>query len=154
MNRPSVPRETGGQSDGSPEQRARIGRKTPRLTSALRLRCPYCGVTPLRSPRAWSQFRDGCEICRYRFEREEGYFTGAAWIITYTAAVLPAVALGLWLLWRFPELDGRSVAAITAAVGAATALLLMPFGKALWLYTDHRLHPLADDTDRDPQHLP
>src|SRR5262249_28056510 len=98
--------------------------------------------------------RDGCEICGYRFEREEGYFTGAAWIITYTAAVLPAVALGLWLLWRFPDLDGRIVAAITAALAGATALVFMPVGKPLSPSTDHRLHPLADDPSPDMELLP
>ncbi len=117
----------------------------PSLIAALRLRCPYCRVTPLRTPGSWFTFRDGCPTCGYRFEREEGYFTGAAWIITYTAASLPGLALGGVLLWKMPELDSFLVGAIAAAHVLLFAVLLMPFGKAFWLYADHRLNPLGHE---------
>jgi hypothetical protein len=113
-----------------------------RLRHALRLRCLHCGETPLLRPGSWFQLREGCPRCNYLYEREPGYFTGASWVLTYTAGALAGIAAGAVLLWRLPELSSTTVSFAAAAAAALTAFGFMPFGKALWLYLDHFLHPL------------
>ena len=122
----------------------RVDVPPPRLVHALRLRCPHCGVTPLRTAGSWFTFRDECPRCAYRILRETGYFTGAAWVMTYTAASLAGIATGAALLWQKPEVDSLVLAAMASVVAAVTAFLFMPFGKALWIWLDHVLHPLEE----------
>lgn len=112
------------------------------LGHALRLRCPHCGQTPLRKDGAWFQFRDGCRNCHYQFEREQGYFTGAYWVMTYTVGALVGVAVAVLLLWQAPQLDVTLIAVIAGVAAGLAAFFFMPYGKALWIVLDHYLHPL------------
>ena len=116
---------------------------------ALRLRCPICGVSPLfpplsetRSLNRWFTPLDGCPRCRYRYERESGYFLLATWGIGYISIV--AMALAAWL----------AIANLTNLGLTATLLWVMvpiPFAsvlfarhaKALWLAFDHFWDPGA-----------
>jgi uncharacterized protein (DUF983 family) len=113
------------------------------LAYALRLRCPHCGETPLLEPGSWLTFRDGCRKCNYTFEREPGYFTGASWVINYTVAGVTAAGAGALLLWQAPGVPLDLVIGIAAAVGIAVAIGFFPVAKALWMWLDHKLHPLG-----------
>jgi uncharacterized protein (DUF983 family) len=115
----------------------------PKLYHALRLHCPYCGQTPLLKPSNLISFREGCPICNYRYERETGYFAGAAWMITYSLAGLLAMATGAYMIWRYPNASDFVVAGVPALVAALVSFGFIPFGRALWLYIDHNLHPLT-----------
>lgn len=116
----------------------------PSLIAAMRLRCPYCRKTPLLADHAWFVFAHGCQRCDYPFEREEGYFTGAAWVINYTFAAFWGLLTGGLLLWKRPQWGSFSISLITAVVALLAATLFFPFGKALWLWLDHVFHPLED----------
>ena len=117
----------------------------PKLRHVLRLRCPHCGVTPLRAEGAWLRFREGCPDCDYRYEREPGYFWGSAWIVTYTVASFAAFGLAVWMLVVFPKMDALVIALIAVAPIVPLAVLLTPFSRALWMWADHLLHPLDPD---------
>lgn len=119
-------------------------RKYPNFWLALRLKCPYCGITPLRKSSSWLAFREGCTDCDYRFEREEGYFGGASQIISFFVIGLLAFAAGGLLLWLSPKTDGLVIAAVVSAFIVFVGIGFFPFGMALWIYLDHRLHPLTD----------
>ena len=124
-----------------------LTQKKPNLFHALRLRCPYCGVTKFQSDGSFFNFRDGCQICDYKFEREVGYFSGAAWMITYAVAAVLAMMGGGIMVWKFSDMGDFVVAGIPALCGGVGAMLFIPWGRAIWLYVDHRFHRL-DDADR------
>lgn len=116
----------------------------PSLIAALRLRCPYCRKTPLRAPHSWVVFARGCPRCDYPYEREEGYFTGAAWVINYTFAAFWGLLVGGLLLWKRPQWGSLWISLITAVVALVAAAFFLPYGKAIWLWLDHVLHPLEE----------
>ena len=116
--------------------------KPPRLRHALRLRCPHCGETPLLQTGSWLTFRHGCEPCGYVFEREEGYFTGASWVVNYLVSGVSGAAVAAVLLWRAPAVALEAVIGVAAAVGIGIAVAFFPVAKAIWLWADHVLHPL------------
>lgn len=119
-------------------------RNKPSLLLALRLRCPYCGVTPLQKRKSWILFRPGCEPCDYVFEREDGYYGGATHIGITLICLASFAATGI-LMWRFPTLNTE---VISATIGISILILgtwSFPYNRALWIYFDHRIHPLGDD---------
>src|SRR5688572_25647149 len=86
----------------------RLGMASEPLTKSLvfkrslKLLCPECGVSPvfrpLRETRSlWDWFTplDGCPRCGYAYQREDGYFLLATWVINY------GLVAGLGLLIAF-----------------------------------------------------
>ncbi len=114
-----------------------------RLLPLFRLRCPYCGSTPLRADGSWFYFRPGCKICDYVYEREPGYFTGASWMINYAALAGSGCMLGALLLVLLPNLDALWVAALVSVFLIIFGMWFIPYSMALWLGFDHLLHPLT-----------
>lgn len=115
----------------------------------LRMRCPYCGQTPLMA--SWFQFQRGCRDCDFRFEREIGYFTGASWMVMFPIVALVGFAMAAVLLVLVPHLDGLVVAAICSVAMVGVGILVMPLSMALWLYIDHGIHPLNEDDTYDKE---
>src|SRR5579884_2595182 len=66
------------------------------LWRALLLRCPRCGEGPLYK-RGYTMY-EACPVCGWRYEREEGYWTGAMAVnlvvaeLIVTAVVVPLAA--------------------------------------------------------------
>ena len=120
--------------------------KKPKLVPALRLRCPYCGVTPLRRPGSWFNFAQGCESCDFRFERELGYYAGASWMVNFPVIGVSGFALAGLLLFLMKDSDPMVIAVITSVYMLVFGAWFTPFSMAIWLFVEHRLHPLdADD---------
>lgn len=122
----------------------------PSLLFAIRLRCPYCGKTPLRQLGSWFQFRLACPQCRYQFEREEGYFGGATHLGLSFMSLVSCGGAAL-VLWRFPETDALAISLILAVVILGFGVWSFPYNRAIWIYIDHRLHPLSADERSEEQ---
>lgn len=114
---------------------------------ALRLRCPVCGVSPLFSPARsvrslhdWLTPLEGCPRCRYRYERESGYFLLATWAINYI--FVGGLALAAWLLVAiFTGLSLTGTLLVLLVPMPLLSLLLVRHAKALWLALDHFIDP-------------
>ena len=119
---------------------------TPRFLPVLKMHCPYCGVAPLRNKGAWFTFAQGCKACDYRYEREEGYYTGASWMICFPVVVVTGFGLAALLYWLLPAGSETLISVLASVYMLVLGALFMPFSMALWLYFEHHLHPLdADD---------
>lgn len=116
----------------------------PKFRHILHLKCPRCGITPLQEKGCWFKFREGCPKCDYSYDREPGYFWGAAWIISYTAASLAAFAVAIPLLIYYPEVDGLFIAAAAVTPILPVVGLMHPYSRAAWMWFDHYFHPLSD----------
>jgi hypothetical protein len=116
-----------------------------KLLPLMRLYCPYCGSTPLRTEGSWFYFRTGCKVCDYVYEREPGYFTGASWMVSYAALALSGCGFGALLLYRLPDLDAMWIAAIVSVFLIVFGLWFVPYSMAIWLGFDHIVHPLTPE---------
>jgi uncharacterized protein (DUF983 family) len=119
-------------------------KRSPTLMNAVMLRCLYCGQTSLLRKGSLLEFADGCAECNYKYEREVGYFSGASWMMTYTFSALIAMLAGAYMVWKHSDAGDLIVASIPALLGAISALLFIPWGRAFWMWFDHLLHPLTD----------
>lgn len=103
----------------------------------LFLRCPHCGKGKLFR-RGFAMY-EKCPVCGWRYEREEGYWTGAMAVnlvvseLIVAAVVIPLAAMQTPLLPLF-------------AIGLpATALLPILFyrhSKSFWMGIDFILNPI------------
>ena len=111
------------------------------LRCAIVQRCPQCRKGALfTSP--WSlTLHERCPVCGLKFDRGNGYFTGA-WAINIVVAEV--VATAIWL----PLAVGTtmSVDAVTAVgVGASIGLPVLGFRpcRAFWIALDRLLNPVS-----------
>ena len=112
------------------------------LSSLLFLRCPHCNKTPLLKNGSWFDFKKGCDICGYDYEREEGYFWGAPFMLNYPITGAIGITSFVFLEPHLRTYDVYFLAAIVSFIFCACALLLFPFAKALWMFLDHLIHPI------------
>ena len=119
------------------------------LTRALRLRCPLCGVSPvfaparrIRSLGAWMDPLPGCGVCRYHYERENGYFLMAIWAVQYGAAAVFGLATYAFLTLCF-DLSLGWLLFWTMAPLLLFCLVFIRFAKAIWLAFDLWVSPPA-----------
>lgn len=119
---------------------------TTSLIRGLLLRCPNCGRGKL--------FRKGftmyekCTVCGWRFEREEGYWTGAIavnLIVTELLIALVVVPLAIALAATHQPL--------TFLLTGLPLPILLPFlffrhAKSLWMSFDFIVHPVEPEEYR------
>ena len=130
------------------------------LRRALRLRCPVCGEHPIflpwrrvRSLREWLTPLEGCPRCRYRYDREPGYFLLAIWAFDY--AVVAGAALAAWLiLATFAELPLVTLLLVLLVPMPLASLLFARHAKSLWLAFDHFVDPKRRPSPRPRGHGP
>ena len=113
------------------------------LWRAIRRRCPRCGGRGIFS--SWLKLRDRCPTCGYRFEREEGFFTGV-YLVNYSlVAVAIVFELFVYVLYANSQ-DGDASFAPALVIGLVTAVVLplitYPFAKAVWAAIDLATRPL------------
>ena len=104
---------------------------------ATLLRCPRCGKSPL--------FRSGyttyrrCPVCQWRFEREEGYWTGAMAINLVVAEFLIAAVVIPLTLSGAPIVP---LLILTLPLPILFPVLFYWHAKAYWIALDFLLHPV------------
>jgi len=117
------------------------------LARAFRLRCPECGhhpiFMPIRNVRSlydWFYPLDGCPKCGYAYEREEGYFLLATWVVNYGAVGAIGLATGL-ILQSFTRMRFWAILATLLLVMPLASLLFARHAKAIYLAIDHYFDP-------------
>jgi uncharacterized protein (DUF983 family) len=106
---------------------------------ALLLRCPRCGNGRLFR-RGYAMY-ERCPVCGWRYEREEGYWTGAMAVNLIVAElIVTAVAVPFSAYLAINHLS------LLPLVFLLPVPILLPFlqywhSKALWMAIDFLLHP-------------
>jgi uncharacterized protein (DUF983 family) len=126
------------------------------LARALRLRCPECGHHPIfvpvrrvRSLYDWFFPLDGCPECGYAYEREEGYFLLATWVVNYGLVAGGGLAIGL-LLQELTAWSTTAIVLLLAAVMPFASVALARHAKAVFLAIDHYFDPQRPAARRPP----
>lgn len=104
------------------------------IARALRLRCPRCGQGAMFT--GVFRMHETCPNCRFKFEREPGYFLGSIYINYGLSALISTIA---WMSLRY----GVGVPALPLAIGLALFVILFGslffrYARALWLALDCR----------------
>jgi len=115
-----------------------------RLWSAVRLRCPRCGVAPLF--RGFFSMYPECLSCNLRFEREQGYFVGAIYI-NYAATAIITIAGYVWLDY-FVDLSLAKQLIVWITFGVCFPLFFFRYARSLWLSIDYIVDPENGPWDR------
>jgi uncharacterized protein (DUF983 family) len=110
------------------------------LLRALLLRCPRCGKGKLF--RRGYVMEEQCAVCGWRYEREEGYWTGAMAVnLVVAELIVTAIAVPFSAYLAINHLP------LTPLVFLLPAPVLLPFlmyrrSKSLWMALDFLLHPV------------
>ena len=120
------------------------------LRWAVRRRCPRCGGKGVFS--SWLKLRERCPTCGYKFEREEGFFTGV-YLVNYSfVAVALVMELTLFVLYANASEESVSYWPMFL-VGGLTAIVLpvltYPFAKMIWAAIDLATRPLDPVEEAD-----
>lgn len=109
------------------------------LVSALRKRCPNCGEKNIW--KSFGQTREACPNCRFRFEREEGYWTGAmiVAIAIVMALLLVVFVVPMILLW--PDVPWTRLLIAAFIVLGLSPIVLYPQSKTIWVWLDLKFNP-------------
>ena len=117
------------------------GDNKPSLSAALKLNCVLCNSGPLQKKGCWFHFRDECINCHFIYEREEGYFTGAAWIVGYLLLIVTNIAPAIFIIVKRPDISSFTVISVASIFIVITNAFLFPFSRSLWMYIDLCFNP-------------
>jgi uncharacterized protein (DUF983 family) len=129
----------------------------PFLRRAMFWRCPECGLSPIFLPMRrvrtvddWLRPLDGCPRCGYAYEREQGYFLIAVWVLNYGVVTVLGLVTGFYILARYhPGLWSPMWLWLLPA--PLLNVVLARHAKAIFLAVDHYCDPhlKAHRDDRD-----
>lgn len=113
-----------------------------RITAIVRQRCPRCLEGKIFGKpfwRAWLAMNERCPVCGLKFDREQGYFVGAAYV-SYGISLAPVLLLVLFF-WKVVRLEYDK--ALFAAVGAYLPFvpIVVRMSRVLWIHIDQSLDP-------------
>ena len=117
------------------------------LLSGLFLRCPYCGKGKLF--RRFYSMYDRCPVCGWRYEREEGYWTGAMalnLVVTELLIAIVTVPVVIWL--AVSGLPIWPLVAIGLPMCFILPLLFFRHAKSFWMSLDFMIHPVDPEEQR------
>lgn len=102
------------------------------IKRALTLRCPMCSRGLLFS--GWIHMNQTCDHCRFRFEREPGYFLGSTYINYGLTTVL--TTWSYLILYFGVGLDRRLVISGVASFCLIFPVVFFRYARSLWLSID------------------
>lgn len=117
------------------------------LLSGLFLRCPYCGKGKLF--RRFYRMYEQCPVCGWRYEREEGYWTGAIALNLVVTELLIAIVTVPVVIWL--AVSGLSVwplVIIGVPMCIILPLLFFRHAKSFWMSLDFMVHPVDPEEQR------
>jgi hypothetical protein len=86
--------------------------------------------------------RERCPVCRFWFERNDGYFIGATCVNLVLAIVLPALAYIVILAATWPRPPWLLAGLVAGALVIAVPIMLFPFARVVWLALDLSFRPI------------
>jgi uncharacterized protein (DUF983 family) len=115
-----------------------------------RRRCGRCGTKGVLD--GFFRLKERCPNCGYRFNREEGFFTGVFLVNFGVTIALMWVVIMAYVLWRAgTDSDSGLWPILTVSVGIAliTPIVYYPFAATTWAALDLVLRPLEPDEEAE-----
>lgn len=108
---------------------------------AIRQRCPQCLKGRLFTTRFGFTLHERCPVCGLKYDRGNGYFTGA-WAINILLAETLAIAIWLPLVLN-PAWPVDVVTTIAIVVSIGLPIVGFRPSRAVWLAIDRLLNPVS-----------
>jgi uncharacterized protein (DUF983 family) len=117
------------------------------LIRGLLLRCPYCGKGKLFR-RGFTMY-EKCPVCGWRYEREEGYWTGAVAVnLVVTELLIALVVVPLAVALALAQKPITLLLIIGLPMPFILPFLFFRHAKSLWMSIDFMLHPVDPEERR------
>jgi uncharacterized protein (DUF983 family) len=117
------------------------------LIRGLLLRCPYCGKGKLFR-RGFTMY-EKCPVCGWRYEREEGYWTGAIAVnLVVTELLIALVAVPLAVALALAQQPVTLLIIIGLPLPFVLPFLFFRHAKSFWMSIDFMLHPVDPEERR------
>ena len=114
------------------------------LSRVARLRCPHCGRGRVLTLNG--SVRERCDGCNLRFNRgDRHYFGGAMFFGVMMGEMLFAVSFLITMLSMWPDVPWDHITWIFPLGVVASAPILIPFSKLVWLSVDVFVRPVVPD---------
>ena len=129
-----------------------MSRRITALIRGLLLRCPNCGRGKLF--RRFFTMYDRCPVCGWRYEREEGYWTGAIAVnLVVTELLIALVAVPLAIVLAMNNQPITLLIAIGLPLPFVLPFLFFRHAKSLWMSIDFMVHPIdVEERENLPPH--
>ncbi len=106
-----------------------LGRTFQIISAAIRLKCPKCKTGALFL--GLFKMHVQCPSCRFKFEREPGFFVGAIYL-NYAATVAVAIP-GYFVLDYFTDMILSHQLVLWFAFGTLFPVFFFRYSRSLWL---------------------
>ena len=117
------------------------------LIRGLLLRCPNCGKGKLFR-RGFTMY-EKCPVCGWRYEREEGYWTGAVAVnLVVTELLIALVAVPLAVALALAQKPVTLLVIIGLPLPFILPFLFFRHAKSLWMSIDFIVHPVDPEERR------
>ena len=117
------------------------------LIRGLLLRCPYCGKGKLFR-RGFTMY-EKCPVCGWRFEREEGYWTGAIAVnLVVTELLIALIVVPLAVALASAQAPILPLVIVGVPLPFILPFLFFRHAKSLWMSIDFMLHPVDPEERR------
>ena len=117
------------------------------LIRGLLLRCPYCGKGKLFR-RGFTMY-EKCLVCGWRFEREEGYWTGAIAVnLSVTVLLIVIILVPVAIVLATSQIPVLELMVVSLPLPILLPLLFFRHAKSLWMSIDFMVHPVDPEERR------
>ena len=98
------------------------------LMQSLRLKCPRCGKGDICA--GMFKMNLDCSNCRFKFEREPGYFVGAMYINYGSTVLSHLAAISRWITWLPSPFSKTSFCGLFSAASSlpSSSVILVAYG--------------------------
>jgi uncharacterized protein (DUF983 family) len=108
--------------------------RTLMLWRGLSKRCARCGSGHLFH--GWFKIAETCPRCGLKFEREEGYWTGAIAINTIIVGGIFAIVFVVALVLTVPDVPWLPILFVVVPLMVLGPMFFYPYSKTLWVAVD------------------
>lgn len=104
------------------------------VARAVRRRCPRCGQGKIFS--TFFALRSNCPRCGFRFEREEGYWTGAMIVNIAACELWFAILFVAVILATLPHIPWVALLGVALVTNGLLPIAFYPWSKTIWMAFD------------------
>jgi uncharacterized protein (DUF983 family) len=101
-------------------------------------RCPRCGQRKIFS--GFFTLRAACPRCGFRFEREEGYWTGAMIVNIAACEIWFAILFVAVIAATLPHIAWVPLLGVALLTNGLLPVVFYPWSKTIWMALDLYLH--------------
>ncbi|MBK5267482.1 MAG: DUF983 domain-containing protein [Acidimicrobiia bacterium] len=109
----------------------------------LTKRCPHCGASGLFS--GWWTMHKHCPGCGMKFERDQGYGTGAMIVNTAVTIGTFLIVFVAIMVVTWPDVPWSTALIVTMVVNTLIPIVFYPWSKTIFLGLDLAVRPLGPD---------